>query len=121
MSVDLLLAGDRDLSLDTAGRTALVDGARRVAQQIGITLRAFLAEWFLDTTFGVPYFEDVLVKAPDRAQVEAVIRARIMAVPDVRAVTSLDLSIDREERSLLIKFEADTALGLVAETVTLSR
>lgn len=117
MAVDLALAPDHDLDLDLLGRASFVDGAERVAQQIKVTLLAFLGEWFLDTTFGVPYFESILVKAPDRAGIEAILRARIRAVPGVNRVRRLDLEIERELRILRVTYEADTAAGRVERAV----
>lgn len=112
MSVDLLLSPDHDLALDLLGRAELVDGAERVGQQIKVTLLAFLGEWFLDTSFGVPYFDQVLVKNPDRAAIEAVFRARILDVPGVSRVRRLALAIDRVRRVLSVEFEAESAYGL---------
>ena len=120
MSVDLQLSPDHDLALDLLGRATLVDGAARVRQQIKVTLLAFMGEWFLDTSFGVPYFDQVLVKTPDRAAIEAVFRARILDVPGVSRVVRLALAVDRERRVLSVEFEAESAQGLAAGTVELS-
>ncbi|EHK65308.1 hypothetical protein [Achromobacter arsenitoxydans] len=119
MSLDLALSMDGDLALDLMGATRLVGGAERVRQQIGITLRVLLGEWFLDTSFGVPYFEDILVKNPDRASIEAVLRARIVDVPSVTAVQRLGLEVDRAARALRVTFEAETTEGLADGIVTL--
>ncbi|WP_066733528.1 hypothetical protein [Cupriavidus sp. D384] len=114
MTLDLALDDGHDLDLSHNGDCWLVDGAGRIGQQIRVTLRALLGEWFLDTTFGVPYFEAVLVKNPNRAALEAIFRARIADVPGVRTVRRIDFRIDRERRSLEVDFAADTDHGLVA-------
>ncbi|KUE88877.1 hypothetical protein ASL20_09635 [Cupriavidus necator] len=114
MSFDIALSKSRDLDLSDGGDLSLVDGAERIAQQIEVTLRAFLGEWFLDVSFGVPYLNKVLVKGPDRAQLEAIFRARIGDVPGVTSVQRIDLLIDHAGRALAIEFEADTTEGLVA-------
>ncbi|SSW67331.1 hypothetical protein AVE30378_02566 [Achromobacter veterisilvae] len=119
MSLDIALSDDGDLALDLMGATRLIVGADRVRQQIKISLQAFLGEWFLDTSFGVPYFESILVKNPDRASIEAVLRARIVDVPSVTAVRRLGLEIDRTARELRVTFVADTTEGLVDDIVTL--
>lgn len=119
MALDLTLSADHDLDLDLLGRTSFVDGADRIAQQINTTLLAFLGEWFLDTTFGVPYFEDVLVKSPDRASIEAIFRTRIRAVPGVNRVRALDLQIERQLRVLRVAYDADTAAGRLERVVLL--
>ena len=97
----------------TTGDIQLVDGAGRVAQQIKVTLLLFLGEWFLDTSFGVPYFEDILVKNPRWGTVSAVLRARISNVPNVSRIRRLTLDFSRVTRSLAITFEAETPFGIV--------
>ncbi|ODA00583.1 hypothetical protein A7P25_21875 [Achromobacter xylosoxidans] len=121
MTIDLALSDDLDLALDLVGRASLIDGAAKVAQQIKVTLLAFLGEWFLDTSFGVPYFEEVLMKAPNRAAVEAAFRARIGDVPGVSRVRRLGLEIDHGRRLLRVSYEADTSAGLLAQVVDLHR
>ncbi|CAB3744729.1 MULTISPECIES: hypothetical protein [Achromobacter] len=119
MALDLALSADHDLDLDLLGRTSFVDGAERIAQQIKTTLLTFLGEWFLDTTFGVPYFDDVLVKSPNRASIEAIFRARIRAVPDVARVRGLELQIERQLRVLRVTYDVDTAAGRLERVVEL--
>lgn len=119
MALDLALASDHDLDVDLLGRTSFVDGADRIAQQVKVTLLAFMGEWFLDTTFGVPYLEDILVKAPDRASIEGILRARIRAVPGVERVRTLDLQIERQQRFLRVAFDADTTAGRLQRIVEL--
>ncbi|AKQ55186.1 hypothetical protein ACLQ8Z_05980 [Bordetella hinzii] len=119
MALDLALSSDHDLALDLLGRAAFIDGADRIAQQINVTLQVFLGEWFLDTSFGVPYFEEVLVKSPDRARIEAVLRSRILAVPGVQRVVSFDLAVERRERILRVTYQADTETGRVSRVLDL--
>ncbi|MFY0477092.1 hypothetical protein [Achromobacter marplatensis] len=121
MTLDLALSADHDLDLDLLGRAAFVDGADRIAQQIKTTLLAFLGEWFLDTSFGVPYFEDVLVKSPDRASIEAIFRARIRAVPGVVRVRGLELQVERQLRVLRVAYDVDTAAGRLERVVELRK
>jgi len=119
LALDLALSADHDLDLDLLGRTSFVDGAERIAQQIKTTLLTFLGEWFLDTTFGVPYFEDVLVKSPNRASIEAIFRARIRAVPGVARVRGLELQVERQLRVLRVTYDVDTAAGRLERVVAL--
>jgi hypothetical protein len=112
MSYDLRLdASTHDLSI-VGGDLQLVDESLRVAQQIEVTLLFFLGEWFLNTDFGVPYFDVVYIKAPNWAAINAVLRARIIDVPGVTRVTRLDLLFDQARRALSVTFEAETIYGL---------
>lgn len=119
MAYDLVLSDDHDLDLDLLGRASLTDGAERIGQQIKITLLAFLGEWFLDTSFGVPYIESVQIKSPDRASIESIFRARILDVPGVQRVRRLELQIERQLRILRVVFDADTDAGRLDQVVDL--
>jgi len=96
-----------------------IEGADRVAQQIKITLLAFYGEWFLDTTFGVPYLTDIFTKAPNMSAIENILRARIMAVPDVERIEAFAMEVNKGNRTLAVTFTASTALGAVEQTVLL--
>ena len=110
MSSDLKLNGNHDLDLSNL---TLTDGAERVRQQIKVTLLTFLGEWFLNTDHGVPYFEQILKKAPSRAAIEAVIRAKVKDVPGVVSVSEMRLLMDAPGRRLAIHAKAHTDEGLV--------
>lgn len=109
----------KDLALDTVTHdlvlssfdAALVDDLARVAQQVKITLLLFMGEWFLDLTFGVPYYRDILIKNPNRAVVEGLFRSAILAVPNVTEIASLVLEYDSIPRRLSVAFEAFTDFG----------
>src|SRR3954471_23006686 len=129
MSYDLALNRlDHDLvwrSLPSANgappkyEIVLMDSADRVAQQIKINLLAFLGEWFLDTTFGVPYLESILVKNPRMPAIETILRKHIKSVPNVLKVVSLSLNWDRKTRYLYVDYYADTDLGPIGESFRL--
>lgn len=98
---DLLLAGDG----------ALIEGPQRITQQIKCTLLTLYGEWFLDTSFGVPYLESIMVKNPNRSEIEAILKDRIIDVPDVTGVRQMAIQIDREMRTLSVEFVATTDYG----------
>lgn len=122
MSLDLALTQDtHDIDLSPSGDASWIEAAERVQQQIKVTLLAFLGEWFLDITFGVPYLEAIMVKGPDRAQIEAILRASIADVPGVSSVRRLSIEIDRPQRQLAVNFEAATDFGIVARHILMGR
>ena len=97
----------------------IMEGTDRVAQQIKINLLAFLGEWFLDVTFGVPYLESILVKNPRMPAIETILRSHIKSVPDVTKVNYLSLDWDRRIRALYVDFGAETNLGPIQESFKL--
>ena len=48
---------NNDIYLNDKGDFVLVSGSESVAQTIKSTLNTFLGEFFLDTSFGVPYID----------------------------------------------------------------
>lgn len=95
------------------GDFLLIDDAERVAQQIKVKLLTLLGEWFLDTTWGVPYLEYILIKQPNRALIYQILREQILSVDDVKGLNSLDLGYDVRKRTLMVNYEANTDYGLV--------
>ena len=102
-----------DIVLTDDGDIMLIDNAERVAQQIVISLRFWLGEWFLDTSLGVPYLEYVLVKNPNINHVRQVIAEAIMQVTGVSKVDRLDFDYDAVNRALSVIYEVETDKGLI--------
>lgn len=102
-----------DVLLNPRGDLQLLDGAERIRQQIEVTLLAFLGEWFLDTSFGVPYLEQITVKNPRMSQVQIILRSKVAAVPGVTRVRDVRLSANRALRTLTATITAETTEGLV--------
>jgi hypothetical protein len=116
-----------DLELENAdlrivnGDLVLVEGAEQVAQALEIRLNSLKGEWFLDRTYGVPYFDEVLGKpsvkassgdtSDDVASLDAVIRQEILGVAGVNKILSYRSSIDRANRVYSVTFAADTIYG----------
>lgn len=118
MSVDLKLDASHDLDFADE-RLHFVAGEQRIRQQVVITLKTFLGEWFLDNTHGVPYLEHILVKNPNRAEVEAILRAKIKAVPNVVGVPKMRLLLNHPTRSLATVFEIETDNGRIETEIKL--
>lgn len=119
MSIDLKLGPlTHDIALSKTNDLVLIDGAERIRQQIKVTLLTFFGEWFLDTTFGMPYFEVILIKNPRRAEIENVLRQKVRDVPGVSAVPSVEIEIDAATRQGRITLEGiETEEGLVTVQV----
>lgn len=97
----------------------LIDNAEQVAQQVLITLRFWLGEWFLDTRQGVPYLEYVLIKNPNMSHIRQILTEKIQSVEGVKSIVSLNFDFRRVTHELYIDFEVDTDYGLVTERAVL--
>jgi hypothetical protein len=96
-----------DLDLTAAGGLQFVYDDDAVVQQIGTRLRLTAGDWFRDLSEGTDWFGSILGRQDEIVR-RAEIRARIAGTPGVRAVTRLNLSLERTSRVLTM--EADVTL-----------
>lgn len=113
--LDLLLGRDGDLQISGAGDISLTNS---VAQAITVRLRWFLGEWKYNLDFGVPYYEEILVKNASKLRAEQLIREQIMSVKEVRSVPELKISVDAPARQMTVRFTAVTDTGQISDEVT---
>lgn len=97
------------------GDLMIVNNRERVAQQVLITLREWLGEWFLKTSDGVPYLEYILVKNPNEAHVRQALSEAIQSVEGVKGVTELEFAFNRILRTLTVSYEIDTDYGFITK------
>lgn len=116
LGLDILLdEPDHDLQI-THGDLVL---EASVAQKIKIRLLFIRGEWFLDIERGVPYFEDIFVKAPNLDHLRAIYRTTVLETLGVTAVAAFDLALNAATRNLSVTFEADTTTGTIEGEVAL--
>lgn len=97
------------------GDLMIVSNGERVAQQVLITLREWLGEWFLKTSDGVPYLEYILVKNPNEAHVRQILTEAIENVEGVKRVTELEYVFNRILRTLTVSYEIATDYGFITK------
>lgn len=95
----------------------LVESTDATAQRLKVKLKIFLGEYFLNTLFGLPYYEQVFKKNPDLAAVEAQIKAAIKNTYDVKEILSFSMELDNAARSLYVNFAVRTLSG---DTITMN-
>lgn len=99
---DLLLDENGDLVVNPTTGITVTDS---VVQSITVRLKWFFNEWRFAPQYGVPYFEEILVKRPNDLRVRQIIRDEILSVKEVERVTKLDISV-KPDRKALIRFSA---------------
>lgn len=88
-----------------------------IAQNISTRLKLFLGEYFRDNTDGVPWFtkedgsEGILGKGYSLAQVEAILRNRIMRTDGVLKLLSFKIDFDETTRKISISSFVLTTYG----------
>jgi hypothetical protein len=108
---DLKLDENGDLEIGADGDLIIVDGIDAIRQHLKIRLQFFRGEWFLDTRLGIPYFEEVLRKAPDLNVVQSLLRETITTTPGVIRLTEFTLDYEGVTRALSLDFRALTTEG----------
>ncbi len=86
-----------------------------IAQELRLRLRFFLGEWYLDRTFGVPYYQTVFQKPADAAILDSVFKDAILATPGVVRLETFSIDFDGPSRLLSVQFRAVTDTGEAVE------
>ena len=115
MAFNLKLNSDNDIII---GRGASrVGGKEYTAQLVKNRLMTVLGEWKADPSRGLPWFSDIMIKAPDLSLIEGLILSCIKETPHVLDVLSISMSLDKETRTLTVTFEAVSDWGTFNSTV----
>lgn len=80
----LLLDPDSwDLTVDSSGNIAVAPEPLSMAQDAASSIRLFAGELYFDTSQGIPYFSQILGKAPPVALMKAYFNRAALQVPGV--------------------------------------
>lgn len=85
--------------------------AESVRQRVDTRLQLLLGEWFLDTSAGVPYLQEILVKPADPMHAEAIIKRCITETDGVESIVSFELLYDANTRRATITAVVRTIYG----------
>lgn len=109
----LLFDNDLLLTADASSPTAQANGNNPVLQDVLQRLSMFLGEWFLDNTQGTPWFQQILVKNPDQANIDGIFKNIILGTPGVVQLSTYTFTPNTSERTLAVTFSILTASGTV--------
>jgi len=101
---DLLQNTYGDLEF-TNNTLTFVEGADEVVQRLRQRLRTFLNEWFLDTSLGIPYFQEILKKNPQQGVVDAILKKHIVTTPGVIKLLEYAYVADLSARTSTLTFK----------------
>ena len=109
--IDLALDPSTNDLLITSFDLSLVRDIEQIAQNLNIRLRFFLAEWYLDTLAGVPYYQYIFIKNPNQIQVDSFIQSEISNTVGIIDITSYSSAYDGSTRAYSVDFSARTVSG----------
>ena len=113
---DLKLDSTSDLDV-TTNDFEVINGIDAIRQELQIRYRFFLGEWFLNSEEGTPYFEHIIKKNANDAQVRAILLDVAKSTPGVVEVRSYEADLDSVNRVLTVSLQlgVSTDEGLVYE------
>ncbi|MEC5289369.1 MULTISPECIES: hypothetical protein [unclassified Aurantimonas] len=92
--------GIHDLALTDDGHLDLVYDAEAIGQHARQRTMTFSGEWFIDTTCGVPWLEQILGRQFDAALAESVIKKELVETDGVTGIEAFSLSYSRTVRGI---------------------
>ena len=67
----------------------------------------------MDTTEGIPYYQQILLKNPDWDTVKSLIKTEILETPDVEELLSFETEYEPYTRRFTVSFEVQTTYGVL--------
>lgn len=122
----MLITDNRDLLLDSRnslviqnGDLAWSRGIPGVMQDCRIKLSMFKGEWFLDTTKGISYWQEILGKKPDVAiaAITSEFYSKLISVEDVEVVRKLDITYSGRTRGLTVIWSVKCTFGNTPDAI----
>lgn len=111
--IERALNSKNDIIIKNGSFATVSDGAQ-VVQHVRTRLLFYLGEWFLDTSSGTPWFQEVFVKPINPRLVESIIKNRISNTPELKDITEFSMSLpDKSNRQLQVSFSAETEFGSI--------
>lgn len=114
---DILLTSQGDIFVSPVGDIVLTES---IVQEVLIRLRWIKDEWRLGPDFGFTWFEDVLVKNPNRDVIRQLIREEIMQVEGVTDAEVSETSYSRAERKASFQIQFTVGEEQYTEEVTMN-
>ena len=88
------------------------DGVGEMIQRIIMALKTHLGERLLNNQDGLPWTEEILIKAPNLSQITSRARAYLMSIEGVTRVIQLDIVLDSVTREMDWALNAETTAGV---------
>lgn len=115
MAFDLLIdQATNDLDLSGGVLKFTTEVREEVAQRVGIKLRTYAGEWFLDTTYGIPYLQEIIAQARNKRDVDSIFISEIRSEEGVSNIISYDSTFENNTRKYTAKVVISTPDGEIS-------
>lgn len=105
-----------DIYVDARGNLAMASDLEALRQKIKQRLKLFLSEWFLDTTRGVPYFQNILGEDINQSLAAQILTTEILKEPDVITVENVSFGLNDFTRNFTYAANVQTTFGALEVT-----
>lgn len=116
----------QDLQLDKNTHDLFVDTDLHIIneidyleQKVKIVLLFFFAEWFLDVTLGIKYWELIFVKNPNLTLIDSLYKVALTEINGISELTAYDSEFDGSGRILSVTFTANTDFGELTQEIVI--
>lgn len=89
-----------------------------VAQRLRIRLLTFEEEWFLDTVYGIPYWQRILGRKPTKSAIDQILQQEILEENGVKEIISFSSSFVNRKYSA--QFRVRAVNGEVTDTISIN-
>lgn len=89
-----------------------------VAQRLRIRMLTFEGEWFLDTTYGVPYWQRILGQKPTKSAIDQILQQEVLSENGVKEIVSFTSSFVNRKYSA--SFQVRVVNGEVTDTININ-
>ncbi len=103
-------------------RLQVVEDGAQVVQLVRCRLLLYMGEWYLNLFSGTPYFQQIFTKPANLANIESVLKTRIITTPGVLILNEFAMDYEGgSTRRLTVVFSANTIFGVIDnEKVTIN-
>lgn len=118
--MDLLLDENNDLVFHNGPLTKAYTTqplVKVVAQRLLILLQTWQEEWFLDTTYGIPYWQNILGKKTSKSAVDLILQEKVLAENGVKEITYFSSTLVNRQYSA--QFKVRVVTGEETDTITI--
>lgn len=99
--------------------TVTRDLPESVTQRLTIKLNTFLAEWFLDLEYGIPYYESIFGKQRLKSTIDGIFQTKIKEDDDVLQILDFSSSIS-QDRIYSMSFRVVVSSGETTNQITIA-
>lgn len=89
---------DGEPILDAEGNIKIIEGIESLAENIDQRLQLFKGKYFLDTTAGVPYLEEILKKPVDPGLAASILNTETLKEPETTGIGEVSADLDPNTR-----------------------